>query len=123
GDTAFIGVKTYGLQPMSYRWSKNNLNYTPSAPGLSNLVLPNLVLTNAGQYRVGVTNPATTTTVNSRSENLIVVVPPTNQVVEPGSNVTIRAILAGFAPSFAPLSFAWARNGVLRQSTNHSGSG
>ncbi len=123
GDTAVIGVKAYGLQPMSFRWVKNAISYIPATIGLSNIVLTNLSLMNAGQYRAAITNPATTSSVNSRSETLIVVVPPTNQVVEPGSSVAIRGILSGYAPSFAPLAYAWEHNGVILFSTNQSGTG
>jgi hypothetical protein len=123
GDSVTIGVGMYGLQPMSFRWLKNGVNYISPTPGLSNLVFTNLVLTNAGQYRTAVTNAATTIAVNSRSETLIVVAPPTNQWVEPGATVIIRAALAGYAPAIAPLSFAWEHSGTILVSSNMSGSG
>ena len=116
GDTAVISVGLYGSQPMGERWFRNGAIFRPYQTSFTNLVLTNLSLTNAGQYRASITNGTGSTAITSNAY-LIVVQPPTNQWVQPGTNVLMRAVLSAYAVT--PLTVAWEHNGVILHSTNH----
>jgi hypothetical protein len=76
GRTTSFQVAATGTPPFSYQWFRNNVSLNAAATN-SSLTLSNVSLSQAGSYRVDVSNSAQT--IPSRSANLTVVpVPPAN---------------------------------------------
>jgi hypothetical protein len=116
GDTIVLSVEVDGSPEFYYRWRKNGVAYVPL--GQSSLIMANAALTNVGYYDVVVTNLAVGALGGSGPTSprafVTTVQPPTNQVVDPGSSVTLLAI--AYLPSGTPsatnmssnlVSFAW----------------
>ena len=123
GQTAMLNVGVDGSPPFYFRWRRNA--QTLVAFGSSVLTLTNVVPTNGGTYDVVITNLAAiilggTTYARSSNAYVNVVQPPTNQVVPPGTNVTLRAIVGG------PLNFTnrfwWLSNDTVIQAGSNNGS-
>ena len=57
GETAVLSVTATGTAPLSYRWKKNNV-YLGSASASNELVLNNVKQSDAGSYKVVVSNQA-----------------------------------------------------------------
>ena len=99
-----------GTPPLTYQWQRNGANL----PGATNsaLLLPNVMPSQAGDYRVQVLNTAGA--VFSSNAWLTVYVPlyfsaqPTNHMVQPGTNVTLTASAAGAGA----LTYQWRFEGV-----------
>jgi hypothetical protein len=111
GGSATLAVEATGQMPLRYRWRKNNT--TLVWPGSPTLPLSNVVLTNAGAYDVVVTNLSSVIlggTFLSSKANVVVVAPPPSQSAPLGSDVTLRALLAG--PNNFTNRFAWVFNGT-----------
>jgi hypothetical protein len=120
GEAVILSVQAEGTQPMYYRWRKNGATYL--WPGESSLTMPRVVLTNAGQYDVVVTNAAGNAPLSTRVF-VLVVDPPTNQIVCPGSNAAFRAVVSQ-PPSNFTNRFLWQFNGVpLTSGSNISAGG
>ena len=114
GAPVSLTVAVSGTDPLWYRWRKNGATYL--WPGAASLILPGAVLTNAGIYEVAVTNLATTLfggAVLSAKSYLVVVAPPTNQLLTPGSDATLRAIVS--APPGITNRFQWRLGETLLQ--------
>ncbi len=97
-QSAFFSVTAGGTPPLAYQWQRNTVNL----PGATNdtLLLTNVHPSQAGQYRVLVSNTAGS--VFSSNVLLTVQVPvyfsiqPTNQItVEPGTNVNLVSLAVG----------------------------
>jgi len=121
GTTAMFSVIATGTPPLSYQWVLNSLGNRLSGATNDTLVLPNVQASNAGNYRVIVTND--TGSVLSASARLTVVFPPviTNQPASlaciRGNPVTFR-VGAGGTP---PLAYQWYFNDTgLPDQTNAS---
>lgn len=115
GTEATMRVEAFGTQPMNFRWRRYGATF--ASTGLGTLTLTNVVLTNAGRYDVVVTNLAGNAP-NSSSAYLVVVAPPTNQVVSPGSNVTLRAILGSPGPFTNRFWWLFNDTSVVKEGTN-----
>jgi Ig-like domain-containing protein len=53
---ASLSVAADGTRPLAYRWVKNSTTYLPFEPEKPSLVFDSVVFTNAGRYRVAITN-------------------------------------------------------------------
>jgi hypothetical protein len=85
----------------------------PYEQGTPTLTLPNVAPTHAGFYSVMVTNPVTPSGRASANAYLTVVLPPADQTVFAGSNVTWQAVVNG--PVNGPLGamrYQWQFNGT-----------
>jgi hypothetical protein len=117
GDTVALSVAVSGTPPLSYQWQRDGLDI-PGATDAS-FTLTNVQLSQAGSYRVTVTNAAGGLT--SLGAAVIVLVPPyiidhpLPQTAVAGSNVQL-AVAAGGS---APLHYQWRFNGnALEDETN-----
>jgi hypothetical protein len=109
GTTASFSVIPSGDAPFSYQWRKNGSNLST---GTNNpLLLPNVQLSDAGNYSVVVFNPLGS--VTSAVATLTAIVPllisqqPTNLVADAGTNVTFSVTASGTGP----LHYQWRFNG------------
>jgi len=113
GGSATFTVVPGGTPPFSYQWYKNETALTGSSVYTSwGFTYPNCSLSNAGTYKVKVTNSAGS--VWSNDAVLIVgVVPslttqPVSQTVNSGATVNFSVTATGDAP----LSYQWKKNGT-----------
>jgi arylsulfatase A-like enzyme len=104
GTTVTFTVGVTGAEPLSYQWLFNSpFNRLPGATN-DTLILPNVQASNAGLYRVVITNDAGS--IQSVSARLTLLLPPsltaqpTNQLAEVGSTATFSALAAGTPPLF-----------------------
>lgn len=121
GETAVFTSAASGTLPMGARWRRNSgsfRDYVTLASNLATLSLPDLFLTNSGNYSAVFTNyAAPTPALQQASSNgpLTVVLPPASQVLETGASVTLNALVNGPLPRY----FAWEYNGAaLLRGTN-----
>ncbi|NOS70517.1 MAG: hypothetical protein HOP33_11375, partial [Verrucomicrobia bacterium] len=109
GSNATFTVSATGFGNLAYRWQFNSTNIV----GASNtsLVVANVQATNAGNYRVVVTNSfsSVTSAVAVLTVNVppFVTVVPTNQTVLTGANVNFSVSAGGTSP----LNYQWRRSG------------
>ncbi|MCX6903936.1 MAG: immunoglobulin domain-containing protein, partial [Verrucomicrobia bacterium] len=123
GQTAMLSVGVDGSPPFYFRWRRNAQTLVPI--GLPVLTLTNVVPTNGGTYDVVITNLAAailggTTYARSSNAYVTVVQPPTNQVVAPGTNVTLRAVVGG--PISLTNRFWWLSNDTVIQAGSNASS-
>jgi hypothetical protein len=120
GETLQLSVEVSGTLPITYRWRRdgasratNTLNAT-----VCEFVLPDLKTNDAGRYSVVVTNVDSTGILSSNAF-VSVVVPPTNVVVDAGTNVTFtaRAYVAGQAVTY----YQWQFNGAPLEAATTNG--
>jgi len=110
GSTATFNVAASGDAPLVFQWRKNGTNIANATN--TSLVLPNLQLTNSGNFDAVVSNPAASAT--SAVAVLKVILPlvitqqPTNAVVNPGTNVNFSVNASGQGP----LTYQWLFNGL-----------
>jgi uncharacterized repeat protein (TIGR01451 family) len=88
GATAGFTVSAVSTLPLSYQWQRNGENLLGATSAA--LSLPNVRLTNAGSYRVVISN-ADTNVVSAVAELRVVNVPDPNivSIAQNGANVTI----------------------------------
>jgi hypothetical protein len=121
GQTVVVG-STVNLQiaargnpaPMGFRFRRSGLNLTNmvGTPTSRALTIPNIRTNDAGNYTAIVTNSASYTPgVLSSNTYVTVVVPPTNQVVDAGSDVTFRVAAYGPSSTGPPTRYQWKFNG------------
>ena len=109
GTNLTLRVAVIGTAPLAYQWQYGGSNL----PGASNaaLVVPDFQATNAGSYRVVITNSyGGTTSAVAAVTGLaapFITVPPAGQSVESGGNATFQVAAAGTAP----LVYQWRFNG------------
>jgi alpha-tubulin suppressor-like RCC1 family protein len=110
GKIATFTVVASGTEPMSYQWRKGTTDIAgATAPTLT---LANVQTTDAGNYRVVVSNAAGS--VTSAAATLTVLVPPAittqpvNVTVRAGQNATFRVVATGTSP----LAYQWHKNGI-----------
>ena len=113
GETATFTVGVTANPAASYQWKKNGIDIA-GAIGAS-LTLPNLLLTDAGNYAVDVRNSfgtvssaAASLTVNTTTSAPAFLTQPSSQTVATGSTVVFSAVANG-APT--PV-MQWRRNGL-----------
>lgn len=116
-DVSFTGAVSNNANPLplTFRWRRDGSFFTNIV--VSNfsqtLTLPNVRTNEAATYTLVVTNVAGSTIGLSSNAYLIVVIPPTNQIVSPGTNVTIVA-QAGLPRATGlprPIRFQWQFGG------------
>ncbi len=98
GEPVVISAAVSGSAPLSYQWSHNGTVIRPFGTGSSQLTLPPVSLSDAGNYRLDVINPYTGGTPVSSTEAHLTVIPavPPTVVTLPASNVKkIEATLEG----------------------------
>jgi hypothetical protein len=107
GETRTFSVVAGGSDPLSYQWQKNSNNIVDATN--ATLVLNNLQTSDAGSYRVVVTNPMGST--NSASASILVITPVVDTIYEDGFSSS--GDLNGLFPSAAGAR-AWnaATNGA-----------
>ena len=110
GDSVTMRVVATGTAPLSYQWQRESQDL----PGQTQptLTIANAQSSDAGNYRVIVSNEAGSTTSSFAAltvstpppaSTLRIVTAPQSQVVTPGSNVTFTVVAEGVLP----LSFQW----------------
>jgi hypothetical protein len=110
GTLATFGASATGSVPLSFQWQFNGANIGGATD--SNLTLNNVQPTDAGNYRVVVTNSAGS--VTSAVAVLTVWVPP-GIASQPQSRTNMVGSAAGFdvaANGTVPLSYQWRFNGA-----------
>ncbi len=121
GSNPNFSVTAGSIAPLSYQWYFNTNTALPNATNVS-LTLTNVQLSNAGYYRVAITNSAGAT--NSFNALLTVIQPPvlTNNPVSftnvAGGDATFTVLAGGSAP----LAYQWYfnTNTALSDATNTS---
>jgi len=88
GSTAGLAVTATSTLPLSYQWQRNGENLAGATS--ASLSLPDVQLTNAGSYRVIITN-ADTNVISAIAELRVVEVPDPNivSITQSGADVTI----------------------------------
>ena len=110
GAMAAFSVSAGGDSPLTYQWRFNN-SILPGATN-SSFTIAAAQATNAGAYRVVVSNPFGS--VLSSNATLVIIVPPTifaqpsDETVTAGNNATFAVGVLGTAP----LSYQWSFNGT-----------
>lgn len=108
GSTISITASVGGTLPINYRWPKNGSGgtwYSILDTNIS-MSITNVQLTNAGFYRLFMTNLATIVLVQSLPPSYLTVIEPlTNQAVRPGSDVTFSFGAATYFPNSVSTSF------------------
>lgn len=112
-----FSVTAAGSQPLTYQWYFNNAQLAGKTT--SQLSVPNIQLTNSGDYYVIVTNSLGGTTSSVAKLTVIFQAPAlqqglSNQVVDIGSTVTLSITPLGTPP----LVFSWQLNGAAIPGTN-----
>ena len=111
GTLATFGAAASGSGPLSFQWQFNDANIAGATD--VNLTLSNVQSTDAGNYRVVVTNSVGT--VTSAEAVLTIWVPP-GIASQPQSRTNVLGTSAGFnvaATGTAPLSYQWQFNGAI----------
>ncbi len=114
GGTAVLSVTAAGASPIGYQWQRDGVDVANGTN--ATLLLPNIQLTQAGQYAVVVTNP--TATLVSASATLtvlpatagsppVILTAPEGRTVNVGGSVNFSVTASGTAP----LSYRWLFNG------------
>lgn len=105
-----VGIATNATTPVAYQWRFNGSNILGAVGPI--LVLTNVQSSAEGLYSVRVSNPVGTNFsadaglfVNAPP---VVLIPPTNQSVTIGSNVTFTVLASGSGP----FTYQWRRNGA-----------
>lgn len=110
GASATFTVVTTGTNGVAYQWYQNG-NPLSGALGSSLVLGPPLMDSNAGAYTVTATSSGTTLTIDPAILTIVdapvFTVPPQNQTVATGANVTLTA--AASSPS--PVTWQWLLNG------------
>jgi uncharacterized repeat protein (TIGR01451 family) len=120
GANVTLSVGVTGTPPITYQWEFNGVDLPSGA--VSPLVLTNIQSSQAGNYRVRITNPVGT--IFSSNAIIIVNEPPTF-TLHPVSSTNIvgtSITLTGQATGTAPLTYQWYfnRTNVLLAQTNTS---
>ncbi|MCX6927195.1 MAG: immunoglobulin domain-containing protein, partial [Verrucomicrobia bacterium] len=113
GANVTFTVSASGTPPLSYQWQKDTVNI--AGANVSSLTLSSVTATDAGSYRVVVTNTAGSVTsaaatliVNPAPTPPIITSQPVSQSVNAGANVSFTVAASGTAP----LSYQWRKNAV-----------
>jgi len=113
GGSATFSVTAAGSAPLTYYWYKNNASI--SGAYSSQYTLTNIQASDAGQYKVSVSNPAgqvysntVTLTVNAAPTAPTITTHPASQTVAAGQSVTFSVSASGTAP----LSYQWRKDGA-----------
>ena len=117
GDTVSFRVATFGSLPVSYQWRKNGRNLgdagSLSGSNARTLLLSNVVVGDAANYSVVVSNTyGTVTSATARLEIMVsppyIIAGPEDQTVLVGSTATFSVEADGDEP----LRYQWLRNGT-----------
>jgi alpha-tubulin suppressor-like RCC1 family protein len=120
GSRCLFQVSASGMSPRSYQWQLNE----EDIPGATNLILviPQMGQTNAGNYRVIVSNAAgaavsTEATLQLIDQAPVILVQPTNIVARLGSSISMDVVVEGSGP----MTCQWRFNGMdIEGATNAS---
>jgi uncharacterized repeat protein (TIGR01451 family) len=117
GETAAFAITAIGTAPLDYQWSFGGTNLVGATNNV--LLIPNVQLSDAGSYAVGVSNAFGS--ANSSNALLTVGGPPTI-VIQPTNLAVPVEEMATFnvvADGTPPLSYQWSFNGTnLVDATN-----
>jgi|GEM_PF-1085678 len=114
GQTATFTVVAAGTAPLGYQWQKNGANIagaasasytTPATTTTDNGSTFDVVVTNTAGTA---TSSAATLTVNPAAVAPTITTPPANQTVTAGQTATFTVVAAGTAP----LGYQWQKNGA-----------
>ncbi len=109
-STVVFSVAAAGTQPLAYRWQKDGHDLPGAAT--DKLILSNVADTDAGQYRVVVSNVAGSQT--SDIAKLSVILPP-KILVQPQSVMAVlgaATILYVEVSGSEPMAYQWFKNGI-----------
>ncbi len=124
GQPASFSVSALGTAPLTYQWQKNGVNI-PGATSAS-FQIASIVATDAGQYRVIVTNSVGNVTSNAAALSVISNVTPVAEIITP---ITGATYIAGTTINFSgqgndqedgslpAQAFSWAIN--FHHNTHH----
>lgn len=108
GSNLTLSVEVIGTRPLTYKW-RQNAYYFATNTDWPTITVTNIQGTNAGYYVAVVTNAVTSGASSQVAYVGVVTAFPTNLIVLPGTNVTLRVAATG------PQAFAyqWRFNGTL----------
>src|SRR5262249_5609084 len=109
GNPVQLRVTAAGSTPLSYQWSKNGGVIAGATS--ATYAIASASTSDAGAYRVTVTNAVGTTTSDPAVLTVIVppsiTTPPSSQTVNAGTSATFSVVASGSTP----LSYQWRKNG------------
>ena len=119
GQSAIFTVAATGSQPLAFQWQFNGSDLDQATNSV--LVLTNILPSQAGQYRVVVSNQAGSETSPAAKLSVLitpeVLTPPASQTVIAGAAFQLSVAAAGSAP----LSYQWHFNGEpIAAATNNT---
>ncbi len=112
-SVTFSAVASGGTSPYTYQWQKNGVNISGATS--SSYTIPSLVLSDAGNYRLVVTDTASATVTSAvavlavTNPSLTIVTQPVSQQVIVGSPVTFSVAVSG---GTTPYAYQWQKNNV-----------
>ncbi len=113
GAATFFGVAANGAAPITYQWQRNGVNIAGATN--SNYNIASAQLSDAGTYRVNVTNPGGTVSSDSAVLTVTpVAVPPPTITGQPQNRVATVGTATSFsvvATGNTPITYQWVRNG------------
>jgi len=128
GETIYLSVGSNNTGTTTYQWQRsidNGVTFTNVANGTSNyLYVNNSTLSDAGPFRVIVTNPGGSTTSNSVTVTFLTPPPPTISTQPTGTSVQggNSFYLYGYASGRGSIAYQWQKDGVnLTNGTRISG--
>lgn len=109
GDSATFSVVATGTAPMHYQWQKDGVNLGSDS---DQLVIASAQFSDAGQYRVTVTNPVGNWTTGAVALTVtpavVITTQPASQMVALGESFTLVTAATGAAT----LHYQWRKDGV-----------
>lgn len=118
GETIYLSVGSNNTGTTTYQWQRstdNGLTFTNVANGTSNyLYINNSQLSDAGPFRVIVTNPGGSTTSNNATVTFLIPLPPTISTHPTGAAVQggNSFYLYGYASGRGTITYQWQKDGV-----------
>ncbi len=118
GEFVSFLVTVSGPEPLSYQWFKNGALIDGAIS--PNLDLPNIAISDAGDYHCVITNDCDSQTTNSATlvvnEGVVVTQDLQDLVVCPGGDALFTVTVEGSAP----VTYQWRKNGENLQGENGS---
>ena len=114
GQTATFSVTATGTAPLSYQWTRNDVNIGGATASIYTTPATTVAGDNGAQFAVVAVNPAGSATSSSATLTVTpapvapsITTQPANQTVAAGQTASFSVVASGTAP----LSYQWSRNG------------